>query len=866
MTSLARASRFLTGLLLLAGMLLAGCSGSQEPTSLPSALPLVTAGQAYRAKLSTSDGQAPARWEVAAEDLPPGLTLNPQTGVIEGQTTHTGRYNIHVTARDATGGSAVSAVVRMEVIAADTPALPEPALTDGGLSGMGQGANAPVSGLLSLVAAMPEGSWMQASLNRYSDVWAPEELRPLDVNGMGATPPSKIIAAWSGFAWDTSRGDLILYGGGHANHPGNDVYRWRGNTRKWERAALPSEIKLDAGSNFTAIDGPDAAPAAAHTYDNNIYLPVVDRFLVFGGAAYNNGGAFRRATTGSQSRNTGPYLWNPAKADPNKVGGSTGSHVKRVSPHSEIVGGQMWQNRDHARTLAGNTSLPATHVEGCTAHATEGGQDVVYAGARLGFGTATQLFRYVVRDVNNPAMDSWTQIGGYWDAPQGQTVCSYDPVQKLFVKLGNASTPFTYWDTAASGGNSNYEKTITFTESSGVFRARLASGAIDIRYCGLDFDPQRRQYALWCGGAEVWMLTPPTTAGPTGWTLKKQTVGAGATPTTDTGTGILGKWKYIPNLDAFMALQDSVAGNIWIYKPAGWRSPGGPTNQPPTISWATPANGQQFTTGQVITLQANASDADGSVAAVDFYDGGTLLAHVTASPWRFTWSNAALGAHTLRAVATDNAGASQSSPSIGIQVVQGGGGLTAVLQSGLNGYAGMRDAYMASNAASTNFGTAPVLSDLSVYNATVLRFAIFQREGGPLPNNAIISAAELELYKSTSYSLTLSAYRLKCDWQELQVTWSVCRTGVPWATPGAFGAGTDYQAVADGSGLAGWDPGWVKIDVGNGLKAMQTGAPNYGWRLRRTAGDDINTKRYHAHEYTGNASLRPRLVVHYTLP
>ncbi len=482
--------------------------------SLPSALPLVTAGEAYRAKLSTSEGQAPTRWEVAAEDLPPGLALNPQTGVIEGQTTRVGRYNLHVTARDATGAGAVSSVVRMEVIAADTPALAEPARADGGLSGTGQGANAPISGLLSLVAAMPEGSWMQASLNRYSDVWAPEELRPLDVNGQGATPPSKIIAAWSGFAWDTSRGDLILYGGGHANHPGNDVYRWRGNTRLWERAALPSEIKVDASGNFTAIDGPDAAPAAAHTYDNNIYLPVVDRFLVLGGAAYNNGGAYRRATTAGQSRNTGPYFWNPAKADPNKVGGTTGSHVKRVSPHAEIVGGQMWQNRDHALNLAGNTSLPAWNVEGCTGYATEGGQDVVYAGARLGFGTAMQLFRYVVRDVNNPAMDGWTQIGGYWDAPQGQTVCSYDPVQKLFVKVGNASIPFTYWDTAAPGGNSNYEKTITFTESSGVFRARLASGAIDIRYCGLDFDPQRRQYALWCGGAEVWMLKPPTSAGP----------------------------------------------------------------------------------------------------------------------------------------------------------------------------------------------------------------------------------------------------------------------------------------------------------------------------------------------------------------
>jgi hypothetical protein len=148
----------------------------------------------------------------------------------------------------------------------------------------------------------------------------------------------------------------------------------------------------------------------------------------------------------------------------------------------------------------------------------------------------------------------------------------------------------------------------------------------------------------------------------------------------------------------------------------------------------------------------------------------------------------------------------------------------------------------------------------------MVRFAIFQREGGPVPDNAVISAAELELYKSTFYAVTVSAYRLLCDWQEMQVTWSACRTGVAWSTPGALGVGTDYQAVADGYGLGVWDPGWVKIDVSAGLIAMQQGSPNYGWRLRRTGGDDINTKRYYAHEYADNASLRPRLVVHYALP
>ena len=53
------------------------------------------------------------------------------------------------------------------------------------------------------------------------------------------------------------------------------------------------------------------------------------------------------------------------------------------------------------------------------------------------------------------------------------------------------------------------------------------------------------------------------------------------TPTSDydgisleSGGGVLGKWKYIPELDAFVGLQDTAAGNVWIYKPIGWTRPG----------------------------------------------------------------------------------------------------------------------------------------------------------------------------------------------------------------------------------------------------------------------------------------------------
>lgn len=99
-------------------------------------------------------------------------------------------------------------------------------------------------------------------MNNFSDVWAPSELAPT----FGTS--AKIIKAWSSFAWDSRRGGIIFYGGGHANYSGNDVYRWRGTTRLWERASLSSDVIIDANGIDMTVDGPDHAPVSAHTYGN----------------------------------------------------------------------------------------------------------------------------------------------------------------------------------------------------------------------------------------------------------------------------------------------------------------------------------------------------------------------------------------------------------------------------------------------------------------------------------------------------------------------------------------------------------------------------------------------------------------------
>ena len=94
----------------------------------------------------------------------------------------------------------------------------------------------------------------------------------------------------------------------------------------------------------------------------------------------------------------------------------------------------------------------------------------------------------------------------------------------------------------------------------------------------------------------------------------------------------------------------------------------GTTNQPPTVSLTSPAASSTFTAPASITLAATASDADGTVTRVDFYQGSTLLWSDTSSPYSYTWTNVASGSYQLTAVARDDDGATRTSAGASIRV------------------------------------------------------------------------------------------------------------------------------------------------------------------------------------------------------
>ena len=90
-------------------------------------------------------------------------------------------------------------------------------------------------------------------------------------------------------------------------------------------------------------------------------------------------------------------------------------------------------------------------------------------------------------------------------------------------------------------------------------------------------------------------------------------------------------------------------------------------NVAPTVSLTAPANNATFTEGKAVTLSASASDFDGTISKVAFYEGTNLISESTTAPYTTTW-NPAAGNYSLTAKATDNGGAVSTSVAANVTI------------------------------------------------------------------------------------------------------------------------------------------------------------------------------------------------------
>jgi hypothetical protein len=92
-------------------------------------------------------------------------------------------------------------------------------------------------------------------------------------------------------------------------------------------------------------------------------------------------------------------------------------------------------------------------------------------------------------------------------------------------------------------------------------------------------------------------------------------------------------------------------------------------NLPPEVMLVRPATGAQLFEPATVVLEADASDPDGTVTQVEFFEGTTSLGTVTEAPFVLNWTGVTAGEYTLTAVATDNQGDATASDPVMIKVI-----------------------------------------------------------------------------------------------------------------------------------------------------------------------------------------------------
>ncbi|HEX6738896.1 MAG TPA: Ig-like domain-containing protein, partial [Vicinamibacteria bacterium] len=159
------------------------------------------------------------------------------------------------------------------------------------------------------------------------------------------------------------------------------------------------------------------------------------------------------------------------------------------------------------------------------------------------------------------------------------------------------------------------------------------------------------------------------------------------------GGGCSGVPQYVAGTSYSAGQQVQNIGNLYVCVVAGWCSlnnpadqayaPGvgrawddawdfvracGPAGTPPTVSLTAPAAGASFACNASVTVSATAADSDGTVARVEFFDGGINIATDTSAPYSVTWTAIGNGSHSLTAKATDNSNNSTTSAARSVTV------------------------------------------------------------------------------------------------------------------------------------------------------------------------------------------------------
>jgi Bacterial Ig domain len=148
-----------------------------------------------------------------------------------------------------------------------------------------------------------------------------------------------------------------------------------------------------------------------------------------------------------------------------------------------------------------------------------------------------------------------------------------------------------------------------------------------------------------------------------GWQSGDNSANPAQTSYTDAGSGSTSDRYYQ------IRARYTVNGHVGDFSP--WKeSARCKGNTKPTVSLTSPSAGAVFIKGAAITVSANATDTGGAISEVQFYYNDVSIpgGPDVSSPYSVTWIPTQTGSFLLKAVATDDLGATTTSSSINIVV------------------------------------------------------------------------------------------------------------------------------------------------------------------------------------------------------
>jgi hypothetical protein len=276
----------------------------------------------------------------------------------------------------------------------------------------------------------PALGWYQIPNTALQSVCAPASRYPQIQGTMGC---NAVISAWNGGAADIKRNRLMVWGGGHSDYFGNEVYALDLNTLSMLRLTEPSPVS-NVGTCPEAY--PDGAPSSRHTYDGLVYLPVQDKLFSYGGS--KSGCGFM--SVGSWALDLATLHWK--SLDPH--GGATPGGLPGVmadfDPNTGLV--FLFDTENFYTYNPANNSYARIAQQGGPRYNLTG---VIDPGRKLFFMVGGGTF-YAYSISHSYKLENWTSriTGCEAIVRVSSPGLAYDPVQKLIVGWAGGNTVYVF--------------------------------------------------------------------------------------------------------------------------------------------------------------------------------------------------------------------------------------------------------------------------------------------------------------------------------------------------------------------------------------------------------------------------------------